>query len=272
MKLTSKTVKSNDRTRPKTDLKKIAIGFLLIICSLNLNAQLVNIENQRIQSDSARKITMFDLQYNYQNNNDEKLSLVNLSATQQYKTKNFKNYFLILGNIDYSIANGEELSNSGLIHLRYNRKISGKLRMEGFIQYQYNKILGIDYRNLIGIGPRYKINKSDLITFYVGSLFMQEFEKASDNLEIMSYQRLSSYLSLSLKNKARTIEFTSVVYYQPNINYWKDYRISGQTSLAFKISEKLQFTNSVNYGFDSFAPTGIRNQNIILSNGIKLNF
>jgi hypothetical protein len=109
------------------------------------------------------------------------------------------------------------------------------------------------------------------MVFYIGSLLMQEFEKASDNTKTMSYQRLSSYLSISIKNKAKTLEFTSVVYYQPNINLWKDYRLSNQTTLAFNISSKLQFVNSINYGFDSYAPTNISKQNIILSNGFKLN-
>jgi hypothetical protein len=250
---------------------KVWIILLIFGFTLNSQAQLVNIESQRVQSDSVRTITVLDLLYNYQNNNNEELSLINFSATHQYKTKDLKNYFLLLGNIDYSLANGEELSNSGLIHFRYNRKLNTRLRIEAFSQYQYNKILGIESRNLIGIGPRYKINKSDKMVFYIGSLLMQEFEKASDNTKTMSYQRLSSYLSISIKNKAKTLEFTSVVYYQPNINLWKDYRLSNQTTLAFNISSKLQFVNSINYGFDSYAPTNISKQNIILSNGFKLN-
>ncbi len=249
------------------------VWLLLFVIGFTINSygQLVNIETQRVQSDSIRRITAIDLLYNYQNNNNEELSLVNLSATHQYKTKNLKNYFLLLGKIDYSLANGEELSNSGLIHFRYNRKLNKKFRLEAFIQYQYNKILGIESRNLIGIGPRYKINKSDKTIFYVGSLLMQEFERTIDNIRIISYQRLSNYLSLSIKNSAKTLELTSVVYYQPNINHWEDYRLSSQTSLAFNITSKLQFVNSINYGFDSYAPTNISKQNILLSNGLKLN-
>lgn len=248
---------------------------LVLLCTLfyiqTTVAQLVNIENQRVQSDSLRSITLIDLQYNYQNNNNEELSLINFSGTHQYKTKNFKNYFLVLGNIDYSLANGEELSNSGLVHFRYNRKLNSKLRLEAFTQYQYNKILGVERRSLIGIGTRYKINKSEKTIFYVGSLLMQEFEKATDNTKTMSYQRLSNYLSLSIKNKTKTVELTSVVYYQPNINQWRDYRISSQIVLAFIITSKLQFINSVTFGYDSFTPTNISKQNIILTNGLKLN-
>jgi hypothetical protein len=251
-------------------MKRILLLFMLIIVHALSFGQLVNIENQRVQSDSVRTITLIDLMYNYQNNNNEELSMVNFSATHQYKTKNLKDYFLLLGNIDYSLANREELSNSGLIHFRYNRKLNKKLKIEVFIQYQYNKILGIESRSLIGVGPRYKINKSDKTVFYVGSLLMQEFEKASDNLNTLSYQRLSNYLSLSVKNSAKTIEFTSVVYYQPNINLWEDYRLSSQASLAFNITSKLQFVNSINYGYDSFAPTNVNKKNIILTNGFKM--
>ena len=251
-------------------MKRILWLFLLIIVHTLSYGQLVNIENQRVQSDSVRIVTIIDLQYNYQNNNNEELSLVNFSGTHQYKTKNLKNYFLLLGNIDYSLANGEELSNSGLIHFRYNRKLNKKLRLEAFTQYQYNKILGVESRNLIGIGPRYKINKSKKNVLYIGSLLMQEFEKASDNTKTMSYQRLSNYFSLSIKNKAKTLELTSVVYYQPNINFWEDYRLSSQTNLAFNITSRLQFVNSINYGYDSYAPSNVSKKNIILSNGLKM--
>jgi hypothetical protein len=252
-------------------MKRILWSFFLLIVQSLTYGQLVNIENQRVQSDSIRTITILDLQYNYQNNNNEELSFGNFSATHQYKTKDLKNYFLLLGNIDYSLANGEELSNAGLIHFRYNRKLNKKLRIEAFTQYQYNKILGIESRSLIGIGPRYKINKSEKTVFYIGSLLMQEFEKTSDDTNTMSYQRLSSYLSLSIKNKANTLEFASVVYYQPNINLWEDYRLSSQTSLGFNITSKLQFVNSINYGYDSYAPSNVSKKNIILTNGLKMN-
>ncbi len=100
---------------------------------------------------------------------------------------------------------------------------------------------------------------------------MQEFEKTSDDTNTMSYQRLSSYLSLSIKNKANTLEFASVVYYQPNINLWKDYRLSSQISLAFNITSKVQFVNCINYGYDSYAPSNVSKKNIILTNGLKMN-
>lgn len=251
-------------------MTKVALFMLLIICK-TADAQLINIENQRVQSDSIRRVTILDLLYNYQNNNEEELSQINSSVTHQYKSKNFKNYFLILGNIDYSLANGNELSNSGLVHFRYNRKLNLRLKMEAFTQYQYNKLLGIEMRNLIGIGMRYKINKSEKAVLYVGSLVMQEFEKTNDANDIKSYQRLSNYLSFSFKNNAKSIEFSSVIYYQPNLNLLADYRLNNQTSISLNISSKLQFVNSINVGFDTYAPINVSSRNINISNGFKLN-
>ena len=60
---------------------KVWIILLIFGFTLNSQAQLVNIESQRVQSDSVRTITVLDLLYNYQNNNNEELSLINFSAT-----------------------------------------------------------------------------------------------------------------------------------------------------------------------------------------------
>lgn len=251
-------------------MKKIFLGVFLLIFIHNCKAQLVNIENQRIQNDSINRVTLLDLRYNFQNNNKEELSLINFSAIHQYKTKDLQNYFLILANLEYSKANGDELSNAGLLHFRYNRKINSKLKLEAFLQYQYNRILGINMRNLIGVGPRYKINKSSKLMLYIGSVFMQEFERTLED-KTRSYQRLSNYLSFTLKNRQNTVELNSVMYYQPNVTYWKDYRLSSQTSLAVNITSKLQFTTNLNYGFDAFAPINVSKRNILISNGLKLN-
>ncbi len=99
-------------------MRKVPLFILLIICT-SADARLINFENQHIQSDSIRRVTLIDLLYNYQNNNEEELSQINSSLTPQHKSKN---YLLILGNIDYPSVYGDELSNSRLIHYRYNRK------------------------------------------------------------------------------------------------------------------------------------------------------
>jgi len=118
--------------------------LITIICFLfynNIWSQLVNVESQRIQSDSIRFVLNADLSYTNQKNNNEKLSLFTASIASQIKTKSLKDIFLVLLNVDYSEANNQQLSNSLMAHLRYNRKIFNQFRLEAFYQYQKNKIL-----------------------------------------------------------------------------------------------------------------------------------
>ena len=79
-------------------MKRVLWLFSLILVHTLSYGQLVNIENQRVQSDSLRTVTIIDLQYNYQNNNDEELSLVNFSGIYQHKTKNLKNSWMVISN------------------------------------------------------------------------------------------------------------------------------------------------------------------------------
>ena len=55
-------------------------------------AQLVNIESQRIQSDSIRLVLMGEINYATQNVDDHKFSVFNTAITSQIKSKSFKNF------------------------------------------------------------------------------------------------------------------------------------------------------------------------------------
>ena len=87
--------------------------LITIICFLfynNIWSQLVNVESQRIQSDSIRFVLNADLSYTNQKNNDEKLSIFTSSIASQIKSKSLKDIFLVLFNVDYSEANNASAS------------------------------------------------------------------------------------------------------------------------------------------------------------------
>ena len=125
-------------------------------------AQLVNIESQRMQTDSVRFVLKTDFLFNYTNTDGVYLYRFDLGLATQYKTKNLDNAIFFIGN--YSLIRSEDLDyqNSWFIHLRYNRKLgeNGKLRFESFLQDQSNALLSINNRNLIGLGLRYKFEST----------------------------------------------------------------------------------------------------------------
>lgn len=251
---------------------------ITIICFLFYNtiwSQLVNIESQRIQSDSIRFVFNADLSYTNQKNNNETLSLFNSSIASQVKTKSLKDIFLFLMNIDYSKANNQELSNSVMTHLRYNRKISNYLRLESFYQYQKNQILGIDYRVLLGLGPRIKLLNKNKTKVYYGILFMREKEKTIDELNHVIYNnfnRLSNYLVAAIKLPKDIGELDMVTYYQPCLDNFNNYRLNHQTSLIFNITSHIKLTNTISLLHDAVPPLGISKDNLNFTNGIKISY
>lgn len=249
---------------------KLSFSFLtcLLFCAYSY-AQLVNFESQRVQSDSLRKTTQLEALYNYQKNNGEELSEIKFTLSHQLLSKNKVHTYILLGNIDYSSANNEDLSNSGLLHLRYNNRLSDRVKLEIFAQTQFNRVLGVESRNLIGIGPRYQLVNSSRAQVFFGSLLMQEFENIILNNEYNNDRRLSNYVSLII-GKSNTYDISSVIYYQPNISGFNDYRISNNTTLSLNISKNIKFIHSLTFGYDSKPPPNISKSNIDVSSGIRM--
>lgn len=249
------------------------IFFLLTTYSTVSSAQLLNVESQRIQKDSVRFVLIADVTYNSQKNNNESLSVFNTAITTQFKSKSMKDLYIFLGSYDYAVANGENISNAGFFHFRYNHRTTKSLKLEAFIQTQYNEVLDLKTRTLLGIGSRFKIFGKEAIEIYFGSLYMYEYEKTADSaITEYSFNRLSSYLSLAIKLPKKVGELVSVTYYQPRLDLFANYRISSQTGLNFNLTSKIIFSNSFNVMFDSNPPSGINSINLNYTNGIKFVF
>lgn len=256
--------------------KKYQLLIILALCYYtSAYSQLVNIESQRIQTDSIRFVINGDLSYSSQKNNNEKFSVFGASFTTQFKTKSLKDIFLFLASADYSKVNDYDLSNSLLIHYRYNRKLSNFVRLEAFLQYQNNKLIGIDYRELMGIGPRIKITRKTNLKLYYGLLYMYENEKTITENSIICYStsnRMSTYLSGSIKIAKAIGEFNTVTYYQPCINDFNKYRLNNQSSLLFNLTPHVKFTNTLTILYDEYPPIGISKSNMSFTNGIKISY
>src|SRR5215831_8181479 len=137
-------------------------------------AQVVNIESQRIQSDSNGFLGSVSANFAFSSNT--KTALV-ADASAQVEYKKDLNLFLLLGSYGFVSGNNEDFFNNAFAHLRYNRKIGDVLRWEIFTQIQFNKISKIDIRYLIGTGPRFKIYSGKVFQFYAATLAMYEYEE-----------------------------------------------------------------------------------------------
>lgn len=250
---------------------KIFICLLLgVFACANIHAQVINVETMRKVTDSAKWTGSVSLDISVIKNKNNIFKIAN-KAHIQYNNK--KDLYLFVNDMKFEKLEGNSFVNKGTQHFRYNRKITERIKMEAFLQAQYDAISEIDFRGLAGLGPRFKLYANDDYRFYLGTLVMYEYEKASDIVEdrVQKDIRGSAYVSFSLY-PTDYLSFISTSYYQPKFSGFKDYRLSTDTSMLFKIMETLAFKTSFTYSYDAFPVATIPRTQYELTNGLLYTF
>lgn len=236
-------------------MNKLAIVLILSLSlHLNTSAQIVNIESARMQSDTTGWKGELGAAFSLAQNTS-KIFQATLDAHLQYKTKNDRGIWFILGNLGFLKVGGDRFVADDLLHLRYNKKINNWLRWEFFGQYQNNIITQIDSRILLGSGPRFKLVNTEKFRLYAATLLMNEWEKERTSPVINHNNiRNSTYISFSWLPEKK-VEILSTAYFQPQVNKFKDHRILNQVALKILATVHLGMFVKWNYLYDSF-PAG----------------
>ena len=250
------------------------IPILILFISLfygNINAQLVNIESKRMQLDSIRFGLKSDLLLNYSDNNGDYLFELGSNVTAQYKSKDLKKIYFLLGNYNLVRSNEQDLRNSWFVHLRYNQKLSELFRLEAFIQQQNNELLTITNRSLVGAGIRLKVVSKEATKVYFGNAYMYEIEKIDATGQQFYNHRNSSYLSVSHAWKKANLDLTGTVYFQPLYNEIGNHRILQQYKAELPINKVVSLSALFNYFYSSFSPEADKDRSANLSVGLTFN-
>ncbi|MBV7270033.1 DUF481 domain-containing protein [Winogradskyella luteola] len=249
----------------------IYIRIFIFLVSFSCFSQVVNIETLRKPNDSVKWTGSVSLDVSLIKNTNDIFRIANKAHIQYNTTINF---WLFVNDLNLQKIEENSLVNRGTQHLRYNRRISDKVKWEAFVQGQYDAISEIGFRGLIGTGPRFKLSKNDNYRFYLGTLIMYEYEKASSAIpdRIQQDVRGSAYLSFSLY-PTETISIISTSYYQPRIDAFNDFRFSSNTSMLFKILEDLAFKVNFNFFHDAFpVSSAVPETQFELTNGLLYTF
>ena len=247
-----------------------------LICSLLIatihkttSAQIVNMESQRIQSDTTGWFGNIGTSFLFEKNAVE---VININATAHIEHKTLKSLYLFLANFSLLKGSGQIFNNNLFYHLRYNYKLTKVLRWEAFTQLQQNSVTGIRIRFLVGTGPRIKVSDSKRLSLYAATAAMYEYEKEQTHPPVYHYDiRSSSYVSATYKPFQNT-EFIGTLFYQPLYNNFSDYRILNEISVKFKLAKKLSFTTGWYYLYDSRPAAATPKLNYSVSNGIEYDF
>ncbi len=229
-------------------LCKFSAILVLVLISTSAFSQIVNIESLRATQDSNGFNGVENFNVDYVRNTNELLTLTN-NLSLQYKKD--KNVLMFLNTFDVSLANEEVLEQNGFFHLRYNYKVNKWLTYEALAQYQTNAPLRINHRVLTGAGARITLLKKNRNSVYLGTLVLYEYDDEAGNDITHQDARLSSYISYNLQLDKR-VEWSTVGYYQPRLDYWEDFRASLQGRLAIKLFKNFAFNSIINLAYDAF--------------------
>lgn len=249
-------------------LKWIFNFLFLITCASFCKAQVINIENKRFLNDTNGWVGNTDFVFNLQQNTQQVMSFSNAMRIQYQKNKS---RIIFINDISFIKAGKTNFVNSGYQHLRYNYKISKLLTIEAFTQTQYNPVLKLDFRYLIGAGPRIKLLKKENAKIYFASIYMYEYDDIANDAVNLYEHRISSYLTCTF-NILKNVELVSTTFYQPNLQNLNDYRIANDSGLEIVINKHLNFKSTFNLLYDTYQPIGIPYLVYQLKNGLSVKF
>ena len=251
--------------------KHVCVLAFLFVCMFDqhlLGQAIVNIENKRIVTDTIGWAGNADLEFRISKNLVTEYAFSS-DLSLQYKSE--KSLYLVLGNLSSVEAGDQRFVDSGFGHLRYNRKMGSVLRLETFGQVQYNDILKVRKRILVGGGPRLKLVSTDRLAIYHGPLYMYEINDERDPDVIDYDHRMSAYVSATF-NPWDQVRLVTTWYYQPLLEDFNDYRVSGQAVLKIKLAQYLDFKTTFTFLHDHDPAVNIPRSVYAMSNGFSINF
>lgn len=251
----------------KHQYKTVILLIFVLVTNHAFSQSVVHAESNTTGKNTEGLTGKVNLNLNFaQNINDILQSNGNIEL--QYRRK--QHSLLSMSAINLTIFNGSRILNDGMQHVRYGYKLKPNITIEAFSQAQYNEIIKIKGRYLNGFGPKFSFLQRDSIDFHLGTLYMYEHEEETTGI-VNTHHRMSTYLSSGWQAND-VIHLDLILYYQPDLMRWKDFRISTEFAMETTITKRLSYRLSVAWFYDAFPPEGIRNVFYNIRNGLSFNF
>jgi hypothetical protein len=249
---------------------KLLSTYLLLHFGLILTAQTIIVENIKLNDDSLGWQGLINFNF-YASKNKSELVKSDLGTNFQFRKganifKSFNNYKIVF-------TDNEDIEEKAFQQFRYNYLLSDNMVLEAFVQAQTDQILRIDFRGLAGGGPKLRIISKDKLVFACAAIYMYEYEEEKDTNIIHRDHRLSLNYFLSLKLGSH-LTLNQFSYYQPRINYFKDFRISSGLFVNIKLSRHFLFNLAATTTYDKMPviDPDISNFTYQVSNGLSYLF
>ena len=167
---------------------------------------------------------------------------------------------------------GKDILNNRYMHVRYNYIFAERLRTFHFFQLQANENLFLDRRLLLGSGLRLRVLGRAGNRLEVGSGLMYEAERLNEGKLVPGEDpetevvRVAN-LIVGSGPLGEGAHWVTVVYYQPNVERFEDYRFFGEFGLKVQLVSSLQLDVSLTWRHDHRAPEGLEEDDLGIRTG-----
>jgi hypothetical protein len=235
-------------------MKYVILIVFLPIFPYRLFSQIINIEDKRLGFEEEGWKGNIDLNIRFTSNVTSIWQITNRVGIQ-YKHK--RNTHLILSDLNIVRTPNQDYINYGYLHYRYSYILqeNPNIYLEGFTQTQYNTVQKIKSRTLVGGGLKFKILGNDSINLNTGWTFFYEYEEVTTP-EFSSVVRNSNFVSFNW-SISKAWDLKTIIYYQPDIADFRDFRITNETSVSHRITEHISVVGNLSFLYDSRPPAGV---------------
>jgi len=247
---------------------------ILIFMLSNIAVSQVNTEAMRNTKERSGFANTLGFDFGFEKSKEEVLEVAG-KYRLDFMGKNGLQSFLVLSyenGYEKEDAEKNSIVNKGFGHLRFTKNMFDKFFIEVFTQYGFNDFLLMNERRLYGSGIRYRILNREILSGYVGVGAMHEEEIYNLGSDFnMNLLRSTNYLSWKIRfNETSSLQNTA--YYQFDTKNTSDRRILYDGDLNIALNNKLLFTLSLNFRYDSEPHGELGKTYTQLKNGIEYIF
>ncbi|NCU35304.1 DUF481 domain-containing protein [Candidatus Falkowbacteria bacterium] len=257
-------------------VRKVLIFLIALLPVLSVEAQ-INTEKYRKYYEKEGFLFNASTTLALKDGNTEYIALKGTGRID-YNGKAF-DYFVV-GNFEYKSSSDEKIENQGFLHLRSMWNFAPRADLEVFAQRQYDEFIDLNARNLAGTGIKYGLvracsRKDSTHTFdvnlSVGIMYETEEYDVDERIVSLYLWRSTNFVSFDWLLKEK-LNLTGVVYYQPALKDFGDYRLSVEAGLEIQIAKRLFLITSFTYRYISRPIAKVKNFDLSLENGIRFQF
>lgn len=188
-----------------------------------------------------------------------------------------KNDYKLFGGYSLLSTSGKGILNSGFIHLRHNLKLTERIKTFEFYQIQFNDVLLLKKRTVYGAGLRYALIQKDSLSMDFGLGLMREIESLDETALLPEENALEKSYRITSVNSFRwhinkQLMLNNVIYYQPKINDFKDFRLLNEFNLIVSLMEHFQLMTMLTLRYDNEPPGNLKKLDTALSFGLNIKF